>query len=73
MAVRSHPIEHRCSVPWTLIAALIHLDQKRFRFSIPLCRPFVPGMAFGRKRSCVLTSEDQIAAVFKILADIVKE
>jgi len=54
MAVRSHPIEHRCSVPWTLIAALIHLDQKRFRFSIPLCRPFVPGMAFGRKRSCVL-------------------
>jgi hypothetical protein len=30
MAVRSHLIEHRCSVPWTLIAALIHLDQKRF-------------------------------------------
>jgi hypothetical protein len=54
MAVRSHLIEHRCSVPWTLIAALIHLDQKRFRFSIPLCHPFVPGMAFGRKRSCVL-------------------
>ena len=55
MAVRSHLIEHRWLGSMApLIAALIHLDQKRFRFSIPLCRPFVPGMAFGRKRSCVL-------------------
>jgi hypothetical protein len=55
MAVRSHLIEHRwlASVA-SLIEALIHLDQKRFRFSVPLCRPFVPGMMFGRRRGCVL-------------------
>ena len=55
MAVRSHLIEHRWlgSVA-SLIEALIHLDQKRFRFSVPLCRPFVPGMMFGRRRGCVL-------------------
>ena len=55
MAVRSHLIEHRWlgSVA-SLIEALIHWDQKRFRFSVPLCRPFVPGMMFGRRRGCVL-------------------
>jgi len=55
MGVHSHLIEHRLlgSVA-SLIAALIHLDQKRFRFSIPVCRPFVPGMMFGRRRGCAL-------------------
>ena len=55
MGVDSHLFEHCLlgSVA-SLIAALIHLDQKRFRFSIPLCRPFVPGMMFGRRRGCVL-------------------
>src|ERR1700757_534374 len=55
MAVRSHLIEHRwlgsMAPP---IAALIHLDQKRFRFSIPVCHRFVLGMVFGGKKACVL-------------------
>jgi hypothetical protein len=40
-----------------LIAALIHLDQKRFRFSIPVnrsCCPFVHRMMFGCRRGCML-------------------
>jgi hypothetical protein len=55
MAVCSHLIGHRWlgSVA-SMIEALIHLDQKRFRFSVPLCRPFVPGMMFGRRRGLVL-------------------
>ena len=55
MGVHSHLIECRLlgSVA-SLIAALIHLDQKRFRFSIPVCRPLVPGMMFGRRRGCAL-------------------
>jgi hypothetical protein len=55
MGVHSHLIEYRLLVSVaSLIAALIHLGQKRFRFSIPVCRPFVPGMMFGRRRGCVL-------------------
>jgi hypothetical protein len=55
MAVRSHLIEHRWlgSVA-SLIAALIHLDQKRFGFSVPVCHRFVLGMVFGGKKACVL-------------------
>ena len=37
-----------------LIAELIHLDQKRFRFLIPACHRFVLGMVSGGKRACVL-------------------
>src|SRR6201984_2672408 len=49
MGVHSHLIEYRLlgSVA-SLIAALIHLGQKRVRFLIPLCRPF------GRRKGCVL-------------------
>ena len=55
MGVHSHLFEHCLlgSVA-SLIAALIHLDQKRFGFSIPVCRAFVPGMMIGRGRGCVL-------------------
>jgi len=55
MGVDSHLFEHCLlgSVA-SLIAALIHLDQKRFGFSIPVCRAFVPGMMIGRSRGCVL-------------------
>jgi len=55
MRVHLQLIEHRSlgSVA-SLIAALTHLDQKRFRFSIPVCRPFVPGKMFGRRRGCAL-------------------
>ncbi len=51
MGVHSHLIEYRLlgSVA-SLIAALIHLGQKRCRSSIPLCRSFVPEMMFGRRR-----------------------
>jgi len=36
MGVQSHIIEHRLLGSMaSLLAALIHLDQKRFRFSIP--------------------------------------
>jgi len=55
MSVHSHLSEH----PWlgpmaSLIAALIHLDQKRFRFLIPVCHRFASGMVAGGKRGFVL-------------------
>jgi hypothetical protein len=55
MGVHLHMIEHRLlgSVA-SRAAALMHFDQKSFRFSIPVCRPFVPGMMFGRRRGCAL-------------------
>jgi hypothetical protein len=55
MGVHLHLIEHRLLGSMaSLIATLMHLDQKGFRFSIPVCRPFVPGMMFGRRRGCAL-------------------
>jgi hypothetical protein len=55
MAVCSHLIEHRWlgSVA-SVISALIRLDQKRLRFSIPVCHRFVRRMVFGGKMGCVL-------------------
>ena len=55
MSVHSHLVERTFfrSVAF-LIGALIHSDQKRFRFSIPVYRPFVPGMLFGCRRVFVL-------------------
>ena len=69
MAVRSHLIEHRLLGSMaSLIEALIHLGQKRFRFSVPLCRPFVPGMMFGRRRGCVLAVLTCLSLTFPLVA-----
>jgi len=38
----------------SLIAALMHIDQKRFRFLMPVCHRFVREMVVGGKRGCVL-------------------
>jgi hypothetical protein len=61
MDVRSHLIEHRLlgSVA-SLIAALVHLDQKMFSFSVPLdwcCRLFVHPMMPGGQSSIDPCSE----------------
>ena len=54
MGVHSHLIGYRLLGSMaSLNAALIHLGQKRFRFSRPLFRSFVPEMMFGRRRGCV--------------------
>jgi hypothetical protein len=57
MGVHLHLIEHRFlgSVA-CLIAALINVVDKRFRFSIPewSYRPFVHRMMFGCRRGCLL-------------------
>jgi hypothetical protein len=54
MSVDAHLIEHRFLGSMT---SLIHLDQKRFPFSIPLdwfCGLSGHRMMFGRRRGCVL-------------------
>jgi hypothetical protein len=54
MSVEAHLIEHRFLGS---VTSLIHLDQKRFPFSIPLDWSFgLSGhrMMFGRRRGCVL-------------------
>jgi hypothetical protein len=55
MRVHLQLIDHRSlgSVA-SLTAALTHVDQKRFRFSIPVYRPFVPKKMFGRRRGGAL-------------------
>jgi hypothetical protein len=59
MGVHSHLSEHRLlgSVV-SLIGTVIHLDQRRFRLSIPVdrfCCPFVHRMMFSCRRGCILT------------------
>jgi hypothetical protein len=58
MGADSHLIEYRfLGFVVSLIATLIHLDQKRSRFSMPVDwfrRLFVHRMTFGRGRGCVL-------------------
>ena len=54
MSVDAHLIEHRLLGS---VTSLIHLDQKRFSFSIPLdwsCGLSGHRMMFGRRRGCVL-------------------
>jgi hypothetical protein len=54
MSVDAHLIEHRFLGS---VTSLIHLDQKRFPFSIPLdwsCGLSGHRMIFGRRRGCVL-------------------
>ena len=54
MSVDAHLIEHRFLGS---VTSLIHLDQKRFPFSIPLdwfCGLSGHRMMFGRRRGCVL-------------------
>src|ERR1700745_3054258 len=54
MSVDAHLIEHRLL---GAVTSLIHLDQKRFSFSIPLdwsCGLSGHRMMFGRRRGCVL-------------------